>query len=170
MFIRGCRRCMLARSLVLQCRSAFLFASCEMLRDITRGTKVTRCRIIVVKCFLSFFFLFFFFSFFVLFVRVSILQSFVDDNVEHSKRWFWFLRLLLFLFFFFRIIAHLDCSRIIPCLLVFFYFNASCVFSRTMEFRIWRNEYCDNLSNIFSLIWRRSLKSCEKGLDKRLRL
>lgn len=101
MFIRGCRRCMLARSLVLQCRSAFLFASCEMLRDITRGTKVTRCRIIVVKCFLSFFFLFFFF-FFVLFVCVSILQSswMITLSVPNVGSGFYVCYYFLFFFFF----------------------------------------------------------------------
>lgn len=82
------------------------------------------------------FFVFFFFFFCFVRLRVSF-AKFVDDNVERTKRWFWFLRLLLFLvFFFFRIIAHLDRSRIVPCLLIFFYFNASCVFSRTMEFGI----------------------------------
>lgn len=169
MFIRGCRRCMLAHSLVLQCRSAFLFASCEMLRDITRGTKVTRCRIIVVKCFLSFFFLFFFF-FFVLFVCVSILQSSWMITLSVANVGSDFYVCYYFFFFFFSYYCAPRSFEDRSMSPGFFYFNASCVFSRTMEFEIWRNEYCDNLSNIFSLIWRRALKSCERGLDKRLRL
>lgn len=75
-------------------------------------------------------FLLFFFFYFVR-SRVNFAKS-VDDNAERSKRWFCFLRLL---FIFFYIIAHLDRSRIVPCL---FYFNASSVarvFSN--KFAIW---------------------------------
>lgn len=126
MFIRGCRRCMQIRAQSGPVSICVLL--CE-LRNVARYYE--RDSLSYYSCSVSFrFFLLFFFFYFVR-SRVNFAKS-VDDNAERSKRWFCFLRLL---FIFFYIIAHLDRSRIVPCL---FYFNPSSVvrvFSN--KFAIW---------------------------------
>lgn len=76
-----------------------------MLRDITRATNA------VV------------FSFLFCFVRsrVSFAKS-VDDNVERTL----VLLFIFVIFFFFHIIAHLNRSKIVPCLQFFYFFGCAC--------------------------------------------
>lgn len=112
MFIRGCRRCMQIRAQSGPVSICVLL--CE-LRNVARYYE--RDSLSYYSCSVSFRF---FPPFFFVRSRVNFAKS-VDDNAERSKRWFCFLRLL---FIFFYIIAHLDRSRIVPCL---FYFNASSV-------------------------------------------
>lgn len=124
MFIRGCRRCMQIRAQSGPVSICVLL--CE-LRNVARYYE--RDSLSYYSCSVSFRF---FPPFFFVRSRVNFAKS-VDDNAERSKRWFCFLRLL---FIFFYIIAHLDRSRIVPCL---FYFNASSVarvFSNKLQFGI----------------------------------